>query len=450
MEIGDDRNGFLTKGESFVEATGKVNSIGRAKFQWAKFRWIVWLGLLLVVCGLAIPRWLSQYGFDRIRTALDRHDNVAALREIESLERWIGIGPESSLLAARAHRRLADTRSFERCLQRAKDLGGDPQRIQHEYDLQRARLGQLPELHTKIDALLEQQPDDFEESADAILRGLLLQQDIAHAVQLLVAWESESPDSPGVALFHGMLSLWRRDWKMAKERLEPAMSRHPDFVPYWLQLGIAYVGLREDESAERLLHRYLEKVPSDTSARLRYVDVLSRLGRGTEALTHAESLIQSGHRSTDLRLQAALLYLDQKQPERAIEILGRTASDWPEDAAIASAMSRAYALLENQSAADRFAEIAQVSQKALQPADAMYFALISDPQPKANACYELGHLLLHKQSRENGIYWLEAALRLDERHAGAHRDLAHYYRKTDQASLAQVHERYLETPPESP
>lgn len=428
---------------------GKLN-FGLSKQAVSRTRLVLLLAILLGLFGLAIPRWLYQARILEIKQSLAQHDNKLAIEKIDQWELWFGWNAETSLLAARAYRRIADLPSFHRRIERAKEVHGDRTLIRHEENLQKTSMGLVPNLSSQIETMFSERPEDFEETADAIVQGLLLQQDIENALRLLVVWESQSPDSPAVPLYYGVLALRRRDWKLAREKLEPALERHPDFVPYLLQLGIAYSGLGEDQLAADRLERYLQHVPTDTNASIKYADVLIRLGRPEDALRILEPLISAGNGSIDLRLQAGRLYLEQSQPDRTLAVLSGAARAWPEDAAIASAMSRAYALKGDDANAGRFADIAAKSQKELEKADAMYFSMIGKPTASAEECYQLGHLLLHKQSRENGIYWLEAALRLDQKHQGAHRDLAHFYLQTDQPEMAKVHLAYLEQPVDTP
>lgn len=421
----------------------KLN-FGFSKQTVGRVRLVLLLATLVGLFGFAIPRWLYQTRISEIKQSLAQHDNRIAIERIDQWERWFGWNAETSLLAARAYRRVADLPNFQRRIERAKGLPGDRSLIRHEENLQKASMGLVPNLSSQIESMFTQRPEDFEETADAIVQGLLLQQDIDNALRLLVVWEGQSPDSPTVPLHYGALALRRRDWKLAREKLEPALERHPDFVPYLLQLGIAYSGLGEDQLAANRLERYLKHVPADTNASIKYADVLIRLGRPEDALKILEPLISAGNGSIDLRLQAGRLYLEQNQPDRALAVLSGPARAWPEDAAIASAMSRAYAFKGDDASASRFADIAAKSQKELEQADAMYFSMVGKPTASAEECYQLGHLLLHKQSRENGIYWLEAALRLDPKHQGAHRDLAHFYLQTEQPQMAKVHLAYLE------
>jgi Tfp pilus assembly protein PilF len=176
--------------------------------------------------------------------------------------------------------------------------------------------------------------------------------------------------------------------------------------------------------------------------------VLRKLGKASEALDRIEQNLGS---LTDpslkiqpaLRMQIAKLYLDVDRNQKVIEIIEGVAKQWPEDVEVASTLAQAYQRLGDEQRSASYATIADAGQKETVLADRMLFELLSNPNRTAQQCYQLGHLLLHKQSRENGIYWLEAALQIDERFEPAHRDLALYYDRTGQSQLAAVHKRYL-------
>ena len=107
-------------------------------------------------------------------------------------------------------------------------------------------------------------------------------------------------------------------------------------------------------------------------------------------------------------------------------------------------LSQAYQQLGDEEKATLYATFADQGQKELTSADEKLFALLSQPQRSAKACYELGHILLHKQSRLHGVYWLEAALKIDEGFIPAHQDMITFYTRTNQPQLAAVHQRYID------
>jgi tetratricopeptide (TPR) repeat protein len=177
---------------------------------------------------------------------------------------------------------------------------------------------------------------------------------------------------------------------------------------------------------------------------------LRKLGKAEQALARIETILSISDPSKpiqpSLRLQIAKLYLDVDESQKVIDTLSGLAKLWPEDVEIASTLSQAYQRQGDEPMSASYAAIADSGQKQTVLADGMLFELLNNPNRTAEQCYALGHLLLHKKSRENGIYWLEAALKLDEKFAPAHQDLALYYDRTEQPQYAAIHRRYLNAP----
>lgn len=412
---------------------------------------LVLLLLVLIALGLFAYRQSTLRRYDaRIERLLASHENHQALVALAYYESQMGRSAKTSLLAARAYRRLKDRVGFERELDQALAEGAPAQSIQKERLLQQAELGLLPDVALQMGKIMEASEGDFEEAAVALTLGLLARQEFDAAVEFLLVWESQTPDSPWIPTFRGMMALSRRDWQLAQRILEPAMQKHGAFVPLYLHLGTAYNGLNESQKAVDAYRRYLESVPEDGDAALKCASALIKVGRSDEAIAMLASWIDRGEASIEMRLLIAKERVEQGDGQEAIALLQRVAELWPEDVAVATTLSQAYQQLGDEPAAQRFAAIADAGTAATQSVDSMLFALLSKPDRTAQECYELGHVLMHKQSRENGVYWLEAALRIDERFEPAHRDLHWYYTQTNQPHLAAVHQRYLAANPDKP
>lgn len=407
--------------------------------------------LVLIALGLVAYRQITARRFQtRIEHGLASHENHQVLIKLDRYESKMGRSAQTSLWAARAYRRLKDRLGFERELDQALTEGATDQSIQNERLLQQAELGLLPDLASQMGKLMENSEEDFEEAAMALTFGLLAKQEFGAAVEFLLVWESQAPDSAWIPTFRGMMALSRRDWQLAQQILEPAMRKHSEFVPLYLHLGTAYNGLNDSQKAVDAYLRYLESVPEDGDAALKCAAALKKEGRIDEAVALLTPWVDRGEASIEMRLLIAKERVEQQDGQGAIALLQRTAELWPEDVAVATTLSQAYQQLGDEPAALRFAEIADAGSAATQTVDSLLFGLLSNPNRTAQECYKLGHLLLHKQSRENGVYWLEAALRIDERFEPAHRDLLWYYTRTDQPHLAAVHQRYLQAVPDKP
>jgi predicted Zn-dependent protease len=392
-----------------------------------------------------------SHGLEVAENLLLNEENRLAIETLDSLKGRFGDQKQIRLLLAKAYRQLGNKDAFERQLELGESMGLSAETVQAEKLLFLAQLGMLETPESKIAEFIDTHPQDFDAAARALVFGLLRQQDTQRVDRFLPMWQTQSPDAPWIPTFRAMTYLTKRDWKGALQEIEPALKKHPSFVPLYLQAGIAYQGDQQFELAESMLDRYLNSQPDNAEALLRYSEVLRKLGKASLALERIKRSIES-FRDPDrqiqpsLTLQIAKLYLDTEENQKVIDTLDRLSREWPEDVEIASTLSQAYQRLGDESRSAAYAEIADAGQKQTVLADRMLFELLSNPNRTAQQCYDLGHLLLHKQSRESGLYWLEAALTLDENFTPAHEDLVLYYQRTGQGQLADVHKRYIRPP----
>lgn len=416
--------------------------------RWNRFRLVALLGLLAVLGGVAWRSWEWNSRIKQVQKLLQLEENRLAISVLDDLKARFGDREQIRLLLAHAYRQLGIRDSFERQLELGQALGLSAETVQSEKLLFDAQLGLLKDPEAQVANYMETHAEDFDDASRALVLGLLRNQKIEAVERFLPLWESQSPDAAWIPTFRSMIPLMRRDWKKALESIEPALEKHPEFVPLYLQAGTAYQGDQQLERAESMLDRYLQSEPENAEALLRYTEVLGKLGKASEALDRIEQNLGSLTAPSlkiqpALRMQIAKLYLDVDRNQKVIEIIEGVAKQWPEDVEVASTLAQAYQRLGDEQRSASYAAIADAGQKETVLADRMLFELLSNPNRTAQQCYQLGHLLLHKQSRENGIYWLEAALQIDERFEPAHRDLALYYDRTGQSQLAAVHKRYL-------
>ncbi|MEK0425983.1 MAG: hypothetical protein RJB11_2074 [Planctomycetota bacterium] len=418
------------------------------KSSWQRLR----LAVLLAVLGsVAVYAWRTRQwsnGLEVAQRLLHNEENRQAIAALDGLRGRFGDSAQIRLLLAIAYRQLGNKDAFKRQLELGESMGLSAETVQAEELLFDAQLGILDAPEARIANYMEANPQAFDTAARSLVFGLLRNQDTQAVDRFLPLWQTQSPDAPWIPTFRAMMQLTRRDWKNALLEIEPALKKHPGFVPLYLQAGIAYRGDQQLELAESMLDRYLESQPDNAEALLMYSEVLRKLGKATEALDRIEKGIKSlsdpsRQIQPSLTLQIAKLYLDAEQNQKVIDTLDRLSKLWPEDVEIASTLSQAYQRLGDESRSVAYAAIADTGQKQTVLADRMLFELLSNPNRTAQQCYDLGHLLLHKQSRENGLYWLEAALKLDENFTPAHEDLVLYYERIGQRQLAAVHQRYI-------
>jgi predicted Zn-dependent protease len=200
---------------------------------------------------------------------------------------------------------------------------------------------------------------------------------------------------------------------------------------------------RDSERAVLALERFLKSNPEDLDAIGVLGTALVNLDRVDQVTQLIEPLIESGKATIDMRLVLARIYNSKSDPKKVVDILSSVAALWPEDVRISNLLSQAHQALGNTAESDRFAKVAEAGQADVQSIDGRLARLLSGTDRQAQQHYELGHILLHKQSREDGLYWLNLALSIDETFLPAHEDMVIYFNRTNKPELAARHQRYI-------
>jgi tetratricopeptide (TPR) repeat protein len=240
-----------------------------------------------------------------------------------------------------------------------------------------------------------------------------------------------------------MLSLANRDTVASIEAFESCVKEHSDFVPAYGQLGSAYLKARNYESVIPPIQRYLSSVPEDMDATAVLASALVNLDRGDEVVTLLVPLFESGKANDDMKTILARVYVAREEWEKVIDTLSSVASLWPEDVRTANLLAQAHQALGHDVDAERYAKIAQDGQPDLQSIDQRLSKILSGVDNTVEKHFEVGHILLHKHSREEGLQWLSSALAIDATYLPAHEDLVLYFNRTNQSELAARHQRYI-------
>jgi tetratricopeptide (TPR) repeat protein len=191
------------------------------------------------------------------------------------------------------------------------------------------------------------------------------------------------------------------------------------------------------------LERYLQSNREDLDAIGVLGTALFNLDRVDQVIERFEPLIESGKATIDMRILLARIYSAKNQHNKVVDVLSSVAALWPEDVRIANLLSQAHEALGNDAESDRFAKVAEAGQADVQSIDGRLARLLSGTDRQAQQHYELGHILLHKQSREDGLYWLNSALAIDETFLPAHEDMVIYFTRINKPDLAARHQRYI-------
>ncbi|MCY3005991.1 MAG: tetratricopeptide repeat protein [Planctomycetota bacterium] len=402
--------------------------------------------LLAILIPLAVFGYLhNRYtsSIQRIEKSLAMWDDPKALREIKAFEKDSGLSAESAFYRARAYRHQGDDVAFSQFSGIAKQLGYSEEKLTTEKLLREIQGGLVPNMDTAIATAMSTAEPELGEIGPAVVYGRLGKLEFDKADAFLKFWSETDPKTPWIDFFRGMLAISGRDADRATELLEGCARSYPEFVPVYRQLASAYLLSRDSERAVLALQRFIKSNPQDLDAIGLLGTALFNLDRLDEVVKLFEPWVESGKATIDMRMTLSRIYSAKNEPKKVVDILSSVASLWPEDVRIANLLSQAHQSLGNAAESDRFAKVAEAGQADVQSIDGRLARLMSGTDRQAQQHYELGHILLHKQSREEGLYWLNLALGIDETFLPAHEDLVQYFTRISKPEYAARHQRYI-------
>jgi tetratricopeptide (TPR) repeat protein len=429
--------------DDFDPLTATKNQKPAIKPTWARIRLVMLLGVLVPLTIFGYNQNRQTTSRLRIQRYLEAWDNRAALREIKLLEKRDGLTGETAFLRSRAYRHLGEDVPFAQFAELARQLGYPAEKVENEKLLRQLHLGNTENLQESIARAMIAPDAELEEIGPAVIYGLLGKLDFANVNLFMESWDQENANSPWIPFFKGMISLAVRDNQAAIKSFEDCSKDHPNFVPVYGQLGVAYLRSREHEKVIAPVRRYLASVPEDLDALSTLSNALLSLDRGDEVIELLTPLVESGKATIVMRLILARLYQTREEWSKVIDTLSSVAILWPEDVSIANILSQAHQALGNEQDAVRYSKIAQDGQPDVQSIDQRLSRILSGQDKTAEKHYELGHVFLHKQSREDGFQWLTSALTLDATYLPAHEDLVIYFNRNNQPELAARHQRFI-------
>ena len=411
--------------------------------RWSSIRLAILVAILIPLAIFGYFRNRYTTSMQRIHKSLSMWDNPSALQEIRKLERNSGLSAQSAFLRARAYRHMGDDVAFSQFAGIAKQLGYPEETIATERLLREIQVGSVSNMDTAVAQVMATADPDLAEIGPAVVYGRLGKLEFDKAEAFLKFWTDNDPNTPWVDFFRGMLALSGRDAEKATELLERSARTYPEFVPVYRQLASAYLQAGDSERAVLALERFLKSNPEDLEAIGVLGTALVNLDRVDRVTELFEPLIESGKATIDMRLILARILIAKQEHSKVVDVLSSVASLWPEDVRIANLLSQAHQALGNTAESDRFAKVAEAGQADVQSIDGRLARLLSGTDRQAQQHYELGHILLHKQSREDGLYWLNLALSIDETYLPAHEDLVIYFNRISKPDLAARHQRYI-------
>jgi tetratricopeptide (TPR) repeat protein len=374
--------------------------------------WVALLAVAVLAAGWAAwAHWSARQLFRQGESALDAREYAQA-REL--LDRYLESRPgdaRARLLAARAARRTKDYSAAREHLRRCRQDGGDAEAIEVEealIDVERGDERPVGRLRARAE-----RDDDL---ALAVLE-VLIQHDLDtyqlwKALDGFTSYLARRPDDLHALLGRGF--VWERFLYFADalEDYRKAVAAHPENDRARLKLAdtLLIVGTPD----EALTHyRWLAgRWPERPPVRLGLARCYRRLGRPDEAAKLLDGLLAEFPAHGETLWERGELEMDAGRPAAAEPLLRKAASQRPFDRRVQFAMYRCLLRLDRAAEAGTFDARVKRLDADLARLSALRSEVLDRPDDAALRC-EGGLLFLRNGEREEGLRWLQLALRLD-------------------------------------
>jgi tetratricopeptide (TPR) repeat protein len=387
---------------------------------------VFFTALAAVGFALARPRVSAWYHLRAARSALLVYHNPQAIRHLQVCLRVWPDAPDVLFLSARAARRAGQYDEAERWLEKYRQARGLDDAGSFEELLLTAER-HVDQLAAECRRLVEQDDPDSPLILEALTRGYLRQYRLGEAGFCLEQWLKRQPDNPQALCLKGQFHL---DYEHAPSRAADSYRRAVQLDPEHeeARLGLAVVLLETKAFAEAAEHmEYLRRrQPDNPRVEVGLAQCRDALGQPDVALRQVEDVLA---RQADYAPALALrgqLALEAGQYEEAEDWLRRAVARAPGDHQ--ARYNLILCLHHNRKAeeAKRHEEELREWEDALK----RFNEIVTKEMPKRphdpDLHYQLGRLLLRSGHAEEGVRWLQSALRLDPGHAAARQALAEY------------------------
>jgi tetratricopeptide (TPR) repeat protein len=390
---------------------------GGTLWRWVRRRRRV---LLLVLALAALGALVGYKVWDRRQAArlLAQGEQALAERDYtrarEHLERYLADRPgdaHARLLAARAARRLKLYPEAREHLRRCRADGGPEEPIAVEEALIAVQLGDEEPV-----AFLRERAARDDDLALVVLE-VLIQHDLdtyqlGLALDGFTRYLARRPDDLLALLGRGF--VWERfmNFADALEDYRKAVAAHPESDRARLKLADTLLIVGTPDEALTHYRVLAERTPNLPPVRLGMARCHRRLARPEEAAKLLDGLLAEFPDHGETLWERGELELEQGRPAAAEPLLRKAAARLPHDRRVHYAMYRCLLRLDRPEQAETFnARVKQLDADRLR-LNAIRHEVMKRPDDAALRC-EGGLLFLRNGEREEGVRWLQLALRLD-------------------------------------
>jgi tetratricopeptide (TPR) repeat protein len=279
---------------------------------------------------------------------------------------------------------------------------------------------------------------------EALARGYLRCDRLRDVLEACNLWISRQPDHPWPWLWRGGVFERLGNYHQAVADYRRALENAPEDRDVRLALGALFVRGRQPGAAVEHFEYLLDRSPEDDEALLGLASCRLEQGRPEDAVPLLERVLANdpaSARGLFLRGKAALELQDAAGAQRWLAQADRQAPDDPE------ALHQLTGALRTQgkhAEADRLVPRLEALRQDLARLNELIRAVARNPDD-AQPRHDAGVVALRLGRTDEGVRWLESALRARGDHRPTHAALAEHFRRLGD-SRAEVHRRLAETP----
>ncbi len=384
----------------------------------------VLLGLLLGAFLLVRPQLSAWQHFRAARLDLERYHTRAAIGHLQvCLRQWPG-DPDVLLMAARASRRARSYDEAERCLEKYQQARGLDEAGSFEQLLLSTERTLDAHLDARCRRLVEQDHPDTPLLLEALARGYLRQYRLVEARKCLDLWLERQPDNTQALTLLGQFHLdYERAPQWAVERYRQALDLDPDHEEARLGLAVTLLESKDFAGASVHLEHLSQVQPDNLRVQVGLAECRYAVDGPAEAIRLLDDLLgQHPDLAPALALRGRIA-LEMGEEALAEKWLRRAVARAPND--YQARYNLILCLHRNRQTAEARRHEQWIEQRKKDVSrfhDIVTRELSARPNDPALHC-TLGELLLRAGHAEEGLRWLQSALRLDPQHAAARQAL---------------------------
>ena len=440
-----------------AEARSSGSGAKSGAVDWRRLRRRVLFGVLALLLGVAAwwgPEFREAAALSTIHGAIADHDWTRA----ESLLR-AGIpaaaepnGPWARAAAAQRHyllgrvaRRQRRFAEADRAFEKAAALGWSAEAIARQRLLARAQRGEVRAVEEEISGRLADGADDAfaEDCYEALAEGFIDAYRINDARECLDFWSRWQPGNPLPSFWMGVIEERYERPVMALEYFTKALAMNPRDHESRIRVARLELDMAKLDDAQRHYRECLEARADDPRAVMGLADCLLRSGDRAaardlyhDALTTDLTAEQAAVALTEL----GQLALEDGDVARGAVLLDQAVTVDPRFTRARLSLAGTLLRLGDEAGATLERETAQRLASRQRRLATITYEMLSKPDaPELRA--EAGTILLEEGFEQEGLQWLESALRIDPEHGPSHRVLADHYASLGDLDRAATHRR---------